>query len=150
MDNIEREVRDAIRLGYGIHYGQYKADHPHTKELGKLAVEEEPDTEPVIQEEPDVVCPICGKNYERTHKLQKYCCDMCRQIAIRNQANERYNRKMGSMPILTCPICKTEFQPVHRGQKYCGKGCYRQAELKRRKEKRCPAKGDEHNKEEKS
>ena len=28
MDRIEYDVMEAERLGYGIHYGHYKADHP--------------------------------------------------------------------------------------------------------------------------
>lgn len=28
LDNIEKDVIAAMELGYGVHYGHYKADHP--------------------------------------------------------------------------------------------------------------------------
>ena len=31
-DNLDLDVRRAQLLGYGIHYGRYKADHPNTKQ----------------------------------------------------------------------------------------------------------------------
>lgn len=29
FDNIERDVIAAMKLGYGVHYGAYKADYPN-------------------------------------------------------------------------------------------------------------------------
>ena len=29
-DNLELDSRMAMDLGYGVHYGRFKADHPHT------------------------------------------------------------------------------------------------------------------------
>ncbi len=40
MDNLDRDVREARRLGYGVRYGRYKADHPHTKPDPNAQVEE--------------------------------------------------------------------------------------------------------------
>ena len=32
MDNLDKDIRMAEKLGYGVHYGAFKADYPNTKE----------------------------------------------------------------------------------------------------------------------
>lgn len=67
-DNLDLDVRRAELLGYGPHYGRYKADYPKTK----------PDIVP--DDLNTQACPVCGTRF-RPRKKQKYCCERCRQAA---------------------------------------------------------------------
>lgn len=42
LDNLERDVVAAMRLGYGVHYGAYKADHPHTRDCSPIEEQSRP------------------------------------------------------------------------------------------------------------
>lgn len=72
LDNIEKDVIAAMELGYGVHYGHYKADHPHTRE-------DKP--EPQIPEEYMRTCRYCGRQFSTRgqHYRKLYCDDDCRQ-----------------------------------------------------------------------
>lgn len=121
-DNIDKDLAMAEKLGYGPHYGAYKADHPSTREP-----EPEPEIVPVTpaKEVYDAVCPVCGKTFEKTHALQMFCGQKCREVSNRRRAQARYDRIKGSIPKRICPTCKREFLPVHRSQKYCCDKCQR-------------------------
>lgn len=90
MDNIERDVVAAMRLGYGVHYGRYKADHPHTK------IEPEPE-EIDVSDIKFISCGYCGKQFSpflegRSHN-SKYCSRECYRNVGRERARSRYHRK---------------------------------------------------------
>lgn len=74
MDNLEKDVAAAMRLGYGVHYGRYKADHPNTKEDAG----EDPGNRK---------CRNCGEPIRATglRNRRLYCDDRCRKA---------YNYKM--------------------------------------------------------
>lgn len=79
LDNIERDVIRAERLGYGCHYGRYNADHPYTRV-------EEP--EEIPEGAPSRICEHCGKLYGmagRSHN-SKFCSDACYYQAARKRA----------------------------------------------------------------
>ena len=71
LDNIERDVVAAMKLGYGVHYGHYKADYPHTKDCSPT--KDHPQSLPDAGEE--FHCALCGKVFLRSHGGQKYCSD---------------------------------------------------------------------------
>lgn len=48
IDNLEMDTKRALDLGYGVQYGRFKADHPHTMD------------EPIIREEDMGNCQWCG------------------------------------------------------------------------------------------
>lgn len=85
MDNIERDSLRALELGYGVHYGHYKADYPNTAPR-----EEEPDYEALGYKE----CPECGKWF-RPRGCQRWCGDECRVKVSSRRQNEwkRRNRE---------------------------------------------------------
>lgn len=80
-DNLTRDMREAKRLGYGVHYGKYKADHPHTKEP------EPPKTDPgkII-----TTCPCCGEQFvQTTPRPKKYCSEYCCRVYNNRKVKER-------------------------------------------------------------
>lgn len=122
MTNLDKDIAMAEQLGYGPHYGAYKADHPCTREPGP-----DPEIVPVTPEKDvyEAVCPICGKSFEKAHALQMYCCQRCKDVAKQRRHRARYDRIRGGIPKRICPTCKREFLPVHRSQKYCCDKCQR-------------------------
>lgn len=122
-DNLDRDVAAAMRLGYGVHYGRYKADHPHTDmEVSAPKPEKELDYEP--EHIFNVPCALCGREFIRTHNGMKYCSDECRQEAARLRYKQTYQPR-----VRVCPICGTSITGC--GQRYCSIEC--RAEAKRRR-----------------
>ena len=116
MDNLAKDVREAMRLGYGVHYGRYKADHPCTADHS---------AEPPEQKFPTIRCRCCGKEFEQTHKNLRFCSDECR---AKNQEERRQQRlKSPALPIgaAICPVCGGEFQRTNKNamKKYCSQSC---------------------------
>lgn len=85
LDNIERDVIRAERLGYGCHYGRYKADHPYTR------MEEEE----IPEGAPSRICEHCGKLYGMAGRSNnsKFCSDACYNQAARKRAAIRRKAK---------------------------------------------------------
>lgn len=86
LDNIERDVIAAERIGYGCHYGRYKADHPYTRV-------EEPERKDIPDDADKRVCGHCGKEFclfpeGRSHN-SKYCSRKCYYDAAKLRAAER-------------------------------------------------------------
>ena len=100
MSNLDRDLAEAKRLGYGVWYGRYKADHPEP--VVKPAPEPEP--EPVVEEEPnDAVCVICGKPFHKYKLHQKYCSVPCSEEANRRRSKAKYEKNAPIKEKLTCP-----------------------------------------------
>lgn len=82
MDNLTRDCVRAMKLGYGFHYGAYKAAHPKTK------------PEPVVKAVEPVstgVCLCCG-NRLLPPKV-KYCSEECGwRYRSRLRSERRQNR----------------------------------------------------------
>lgn len=82
-DNIDLDMEDAERLGYGVHYGKFKADHPNTMEAHesrlyprkKKKTEEEQLQARKVYEK---VCPVCSKKFTTTLNRRIYCSDVCK------------------------------------------------------------------------
>lgn len=70
LDNIGRDVVNAMALGYGVHYGNYKADYPNTRDM---------EPEIPVETKPCLYCgaPIRLRNGNDRRKL--YCNDACRE-----------------------------------------------------------------------
>lgn len=88
MDNLDLDVRDALSLGYGCHYGDFKADHPHTAEANEdrlTKAKKKPKARPVYE----VYCAGCGQKFTTTNKRQRYHDDACK---VRRDT-AYYNRK---------------------------------------------------------
>lgn len=121
MSNLDRDLAEANRLGYGVWYGRYKADHP------AVPVEEpEPEVEPLVKEDPnDAVCVICGMHFRKRRLTQKYCGMACSEEANRRRSKAKFERNAPIIKELTCPYCGIVFLPMNRAQKYCSRECQR-------------------------
>lgn len=79
LDNIDLDVQDAEALGYGCHYGAYKADHPNTKEDNAprlaQAMRKRRKRDP---KDYDRICPICGREFTAAYRQRIYCSDKCK------------------------------------------------------------------------
>lgn len=71
MDNLDRDVAMAMKLGYGVHYGDYKTNHPNTRE-------KEP--EQILDPNEYGICRNCGKMFPKRGRGYRklYCDDVCR------------------------------------------------------------------------
>ncbi len=91
LDNLTLDVLEAERLVYGCHYGNYKADHPHTKRAREEAVAAQKTPPPGWKR-----CKHCGRYFKppRYKRGLLYCSDECRVEARNKRANEkRHQRK---------------------------------------------------------
>jgi len=95
-DNLELDVMDGERLGYGCHYGNFKADHPRTKALNearlnpkKKAVTSKAEKgRPRVTPEYERVCPVCGQKFTANHSRRIYCSEKCKARAVRVRKKE--------------------------------------------------------------
>lgn len=81
-DNLDLDVEDAERLGYGCHYGRFKADHPNTKDANEARLypkKKQPQEQLRVRTVYEKVCPVCGKKFTTTWVSKKYCDDLCKQ-----------------------------------------------------------------------
>lgn len=123
MDNLTRDCVRAKALGYGCHYGKYKADHPQPTPNRK-SIEVEEDDPPI--------CPSCGMRFYPKRRGQIYCGTQCQQ--------RRYYQKLkeskGESDPIKCPVCNKEFTP-RWGMKYCSEACrsWQHNEIRRKRRK---------------
>lgn len=70
MTNLDKDIRMAEKLGYGVHYGAYKADYPSTKEKAPERIDN--DVQP---------CLWCGMLFRIDRGRRKmFCTDACRRM----------------------------------------------------------------------
>jgi hypothetical protein len=84
ISNLDRDIREAAQLGYGVHYGRYKADHPSTAP--------EVDAGPP---EATGTCAECGGVFVLRKGGQLYCSDVCKS---RHNNREAYRRRHSLPP----------------------------------------------------
>lgn len=114
---LDYDMRRAQELGYGPHYGRYKADHPNTREEFEAITEKKKPSPKTI------TCPICGTKFVKVkNPNQKYCSPECQEMAHRNQCNETKKKRPKSGTLVPCLICGKEFISG-RGRKYCSQEC---------------------------
>lgn len=130
MDNIEKDVVAALRLGYGCQYGRYKVDYPNTADHSVDAV---PDP---LDDEPPRYCRNCGKMFTPRDGHQVFCTEECRlerrRIRERQKRNVTEKKPVGK---LFCPICGRTAAKMTNKQIYCGKSCAATARIKARGKK---------------
>lgn len=99
LDNLDLDVADAMRLGYGVHYGKFKADHPYTKDANEERLQEarKKRRAPAAPKGPklyDKVCPACGKKFTTQRHDRKYCGDECKtKVGAKKYCEERKRKK---------------------------------------------------------
>ena len=84
-DNLDLDVHRAQLLGYGIHYGRYKADHPNTKQYDPVTTEPQDGSK-------HRVCPVCGNRFPigKRQGCRRFCSDECYREHGRQCARQRY------------------------------------------------------------
>lgn len=131
MDNLARDMIWAKELGYGVHYGRYKADHPNTSGMKvKSSPEEADDTR---------VCKNCGNTFHLNGRSASalYCDDFCYRQMNARRAKQRAREKSGITDdeLRVCPNCGKEFRlnGRHASCKYCSDACNPRAKYGRRR-----------------
>lgn len=111
IDRLAQE--NAAALAAGMSYGKWKAKQP-VKPIEAPAVAETPKYRHV--------CEYCGEEFFiKSKRLQKYCCEECREAAERQRAMERKSNKTYQH---VCEYCgKAFFTNENRNQKYCSAEC---------------------------
>lgn len=70
MSNLDYDIAMAQKLGYGVWYGRYKADHPYTKD------EEQ---EEIVYDKGVGACEYCGRLFRKDRGMRRrFCNDQCR------------------------------------------------------------------------
>ena len=87
MDNIDRMMKEAERLGFGVSYGKYRAAYPNgSADVIAPAVETDLDEENELR-----ACRRCGKKFAITHGNQRYCSVDCSEEA-KNKRQQQWGR----------------------------------------------------------
>lgn len=87
-DNIELDMIDAERLGYGVHYGHFKVDYPLTKDAHGEKLKKKkpkPATRPIFTR----TCPVCEKVFTTHTKSRVYCDIVCKERRDRKAYREQ-------------------------------------------------------------
>ena len=117
MDNLARDVKEALRLGYGVHYGRYKVDHPHTRD-------DSLDIPPTPKHMPKI-CPECGIEFVPKRSTQQYCTEECKEKR-RSKCKQNYKRRRDmNLPIgeAICISCGGKFDRKKKTQETCSRSC---------------------------
>lgn len=125
---LDYDMQQADALGYGCHYGDYKADHPNTRaDFERLTTKPRRENPNV----PLVTCPNCGKQFVRGSRQtnKKYCSHECQS---RYNAATQYKKKNPEAgETVACAICGAEFVSDHYHRVYCSKECYAEGQRRR-------------------
>lgn len=97
MDNIDRIMKEADRLGFGCSYGKYRAAYPN----GSADVL--PSAKRASSGKKIVVCRHCGKAFVVRHGKHVYCSEECRE-AVFYQRQRDYYAKKSKVPLLQCVL----------------------------------------------
>lgn len=132
QDHLEYDVMRAEALGYGCHYGAYKADRPETRadfeaDTGIVEIKKV-DTSKVEKK-----CQHCGGVFYAgglgTKKV--YCSDECRQRANDERERERIKKLNG-----ICQWCGGEITHREYRTTYCCPECYAAAKREKARQRR--------------
>lgn len=96
-DNLDLDVIDAQRMGYGCRYGQFKADHPYTKDanearLGRKKPSPQQSAAPRVNFY-TMTCRGCGQQFTTTCKNRRYCDDNCKKKKENAEARAKHAQK---------------------------------------------------------
>lgn len=121
LDNLTRDVLEAERLGYGCHYGNYKADHPHTRPAADALIIEPEKPEEIR------ICKHCGTSFVRQRNLRDFCSGVCKRAHAAQLNNEARRRVIMKYREQVCERCGRTFRPTKGVQKFCSRSCASQS-----------------------
>lgn len=121
MDNIDRMMKEADRLGFGVSYGKYQVACFN----GTVEPVSAP-SKPKQREKPSRACGHCGKQFVISHGNQRYCSTECK-YAVQLARQAAYGKANGlrkrTLQTLVCIECGADFKAFRSSQKYCCKEC---------------------------
>lgn len=137
MSNLDRDLAEMRRLGYGTNYGKYKLDHPNTQS----ELLQKPSEDSTWKREPkqsgtephDLICKCCGIAFTSDRAGRKYCSTACCRRAAKRLRYQRV-RESAVPVIVRCIECGTEFEKTPTHLKYCSSECRKIATRKRQRE----------------
>lgn len=118
MDSIDRAMKEADRLGFGVSYGKYQ-----TACLNGTASRSPVEEKPKLPEKPSTPCRNCGKPFVARHANEGYCSEECRYAAFRKRQNDYHKGKSRVPSVAMCEICGADFKPLNTRSKYCSEEC---------------------------
>ena len=65
-------------------------------------------------------CPTCGKEFEATHHLARYCSRKCRRKVEHDKVSAA---RLAARANRVCPICGATFTPKRCNTVYCSSSC---------------------------
>lgn len=118
MDSIDRAMKEADRLGFGVSYGKYQIAclNGMVKPVSAVAKPKQP-------EKPSTSCRNCGRSFVPNHANEGYCSEECRYAAFRKRQNDYYKGKSRVPSVAMCEICGADFKPLNTRSKYCSEEC---------------------------
>lgn len=121
MDNIDRVMKEADRLGFGVSYGKYQAavSSGSVKAISSVEKAKPP-------EKPTGICKMCGRLFVKSHANNIYCGPECKIAAERKRQRDWYGKKILVPAVAACVICGAEFKPLNSRGKCCGPTCARE------------------------
>ena len=128
MDSIDRAMKEAERLGFGVSYGKYQA----ACFSGSL----EPasaSSKSKQRKKPSKACRHCGKQFVASHANQIYCSPECKyavRLARQDDWNKTKGRRKPKQLTLVCAECGADFKALRSSQKYCCKECAKDGQRK--------------------
>lgn len=118
MDNIDRIMKEADRLGFGVSYGKYRAAYPNGS--GGV-ISSAPKPKP--PEKPSGTCKLCGKLFVKSHANNLYCSAECKAEAEKKRQRDWYRKKIDLPAVAVCVICGADFKPKNFRNKCCSREC---------------------------
>jgi predicted nucleic acid-binding Zn ribbon protein len=120
MDNIDRIMKEADRLGFGCSYGKYRVAYPDSIEDAGAAA-------PKIPPKPEKNCKCCGASFVPNHANQVYCSPECKdkiQVGrIRKSEQKRKGEAKRTAPKKFCKTCGSDIPISSQRRSYCCDEC---------------------------
>lgn len=126
MDNIDRIMKEADRLGFGVSYGKYRAAYPNGSGSAiPASAQEKLDYEDDLRS-----CKICGKEFFARHGNQACCSAECKLEAEKKRQRDWYHKRHKAPDAAVCVICGVQFKPEGSRKKCCSRECSRENKRK--------------------
>lgn len=118
MDNIDRIMKEAERLGFGVSYGKYRAAYPYGSADVLPSAKKR-----TMPGKATAVCRHCRKTFVVRHGNQTYCSEECQDAVLYQRQKEYYAKKSKVPPVAMCAVCGADFKPVSTKSRYCCEEC---------------------------
>lgn len=129
MDNIDRIMKEAERLGFGVSYGKYRAAYPNgCKEVLPAAPARK------APEKKSKTCKHCEKSFVPKHYSQCYCSIECADQSQQERQQKYYvdqkTKAHQASPLKFCKECGVTIPADSMKKTYCCAECAREGRRK--------------------